>query len=110
MPCSAIRPSHSLRCSVVAADQDRVAAQEGGEHRGGDADVDPCHPLADPVRVERAAAQTAVLLGDEDQMDAEVVAAHRAHGLLGAGVVAVEVEPAARRQLRRRGSRPARTA
>ena len=37
------------------ADQDRVGAEEGGEHRGRDPDVDAGEPFADPVGVERAA-------------------------------------------------------
>ena len=77
---------------VGAADQDRVAAEEGGEHAGGDAEVDRGHPLADAVDVERAAAHPAVLLGDEQQLDAELLAAHAAHELLRELVALVELD------------------
>ena len=92
MPCSAMRPSQSLRCSGVAADEDGVAAEERGEHRGGEPDVDAGQPLADPVGVERAAAQPAVLLRDEHQVHTEGVAAHRADCVLRADVLVVELE------------------
>ena len=75
-----------------AADHDRVAAEERRQHRGGDAEVDGGHPLAGPVDVEGRAAHAAVLLGDEQQLDAEVVAAHPLDQLGGELVALVEVD------------------
>ena len=62
-----------------AAEDDRVRAEEGGEDAGGDAEIDLCHLLAHPVDVERAAAHALEVLGDEQQLNAQAVAAHRAH-------------------------------
>ena len=82
-----------------AADADRVAAEERGEHAGGDAEVDARHLLADAVDVEGAAAHAAVLLGDEEELDAELVAAHRADELHRALVARVELEQLLVRQM-----------
>ena len=87
-----MRPIQRRFCSSRAADRDRVAAQEGGEHGGGDAEVDGGHPLAHAVDVHRRAAHAAVLLGDEQELDAEVLAAHAAHELLGELVALVELD------------------
>ena len=62
-----------VRC---ASDHDRVAAQERRQDRRGHAEVDAGHPLTGSVHVEGRTAHAAVLLGDEQQLDAEVVAAH----------------------------------
>ncbi len=67
-----------LALDVRPADPDRVAAEERGQHRRGDPEVDPRHQLAHAVDVERAAAHPPVLLGDEQQLDAELRAAHLA--------------------------------
>jgi len=75
-----------------AAEVDRIAAQEGREHAGGDAQIDARHRLADPVDVEGAAPHAAVGLRDEEQLDAELAAAHGAHRLERKLVVAVELE------------------
>ena len=74
------------------ADEYRVAAEEGGEHAGGDPHVEPGHLLADPVDVDRAAAHPAVFLGDEQQLDAQLVAAHAPDQVNGALIVVVELE------------------
>ena len=71
---------------------DRIAPEERGEHARRHPHVDRRHPLADSVHVERAAAHPAVLLGDEEQLDAEIVAAHLADEVFRALVVAVEPE------------------
>ena len=47
------------------------------------------HVLAHPVDVERAAAHPAVLLGDEHQLDAELVAAHAVDDVLWADILVV---------------------
>ncbi|CPR13355.1 hypothetical protein BN971_04665 [Mycobacterium bohemicum DSM 44277] len=86
-------PAQPLLALLVGrADQDRIGAQEGGENRCGEPDVDARQAFTDPVGVEGPAAQPAVLLGDEHQLNTEVLAAHRADGLLGADVVVVEFE------------------
>ena len=88
-----------LALLLGAAHQDRVAAQERREDRRAHPDVDPGHPLADAVGVERVAAHAAVRLGDEGQLYAEGVAAHRPHRVLGTGVLVVELEESALGQL-----------
>ncbi len=51
------------------------------------------HHLADPVRVEGAAVHPAVLGGDEDQLDAELLGVrHRTDDVLGTHVLMVEFE------------------
>ena len=93
-------PPQPLRTLLVgAAHQDGVTAQERGEDGGAQADVEAGHPLAHPVGVEGAATHPAVLLGDEDQLDAQGVAAHGPHRVLGAHVLVVELEHALLRQL-----------
>ncbi len=79
------------------ADQDRVAAQERGEDRGGQADVLAGHDLAEQVGVEGPTAHASVRLGDEDQLDAQV-GRHRTHRVLGADVLVVELQLAIERQ------------
>ena len=72
-------------------DGDRVAAQKRRQDGGGDAQVDPRHLLADAVHVERAAAEAAELLRNEQELDAELVrAAHVPHDLQRAFVARVE--------------------
>ncbi len=79
------------------ADEDRVAAEERGEHGGGEADVVTRHLFADAVGVERVAVHAAVRLGHEHELDTELLrVAHRSHDVLGTDVVAVEVELALR--------------
>ena len=86
-----MRESQSFFCSGVAPDGDRVAAQEGRQHRGGDAQVDARHLFADAVHVERAAAEAAELLGNEQELDPQLVrAAHVPHDLERALVARVQ--------------------
>jgi hypothetical protein len=80
------------------AEDDRVAAQEGRQHAGGDAEVDRRQLLADAVDVEGATAHAAVLLGDEQQLDAQLVAAHGAHDLHRELVGVIQLEQPLRRQ------------
>jgi hypothetical protein len=75
---------------VGGADRDRVAAERGGEHARRHPEVDGRHLLADPAHVEAAAAHAAVLLGNEQQVDAQVVAAHLADQVDRALVIAIE--------------------
>src|SRR6478672_2482613 len=75
MPCSATRPSHSLRCSSVPP------SRTGSLPRNV-AKTDVPSPMSMP----------AIRLGDEDELYAERVAAHRAHGVLRADVLVVELE------------------
>ncbi len=74
------------------ADEDRVGAEERGENRGGQTDVDAAHAFAHAVDVERAAAHPAVLLGQEDQLDPELLALHGPDKVFRAHVVMVELE------------------
>ena len=57
------------------ADADRVAAQEGGQHGCGHAQVDARHLFADAVDVERAAAHAAEFFGNEQELNAQLVGA-----------------------------------
>ena len=84
--------SQRFCCCLGAAEHDRVAAEERGEHAGRDADVDRGHQFAHAVHVEGAAAHPAVRLGDEQQRDAELVAAHPAHDRLGELVGGVQLQ------------------
>jgi hypothetical protein len=81
------------------AHQDRVAAQEGGEGRRGQPDVVPRHRLADEIGVEGAAVHAAVGGGHKDQLHAQLRrVAHRAHGVLGADIVVIQLQLPLRRQ------------
>ncbi len=94
-----MRVIHCFFCSAVPPTRDRVAPEERGEHSGGDADVDAGHALAHPVDVEGAAAHSAVLLGDEQKLDAELAAAHLVDHVGRELVALVEVEQDALGQL-----------
>ena len=98
MPSFGDPPEPLLALLGGAADDDRVAAQEGGQHRGCESDVKAGEPFADPVGVERSAAESAVLLRDEDKLHAKVFTAHRADRFLRADIVVVKVQPAVVRQ------------
>ena len=75
------------------ADDDGVGAEEGREDRGGQTDVLARHDLAHPVSVEGSAVHPVVGLGDEDQLNAQLLGvAHRAHDVLGATVLVVELK------------------
>ena len=74
--------------------EDGVAAQGRREDQRRDSDIDAGQALAHTVRVERAATQPAVLLGDEDELHAELVTTHRSNGVLGAHVLVVELKAA----------------
>ena len=64
------------------ADSDRIAAQKRGQHGGGHAQIDARHLLADAIHVEGAAAHSAELLRNEQELNAQLVrAAHVAHDL-----------------------------
>jgi hypothetical protein len=56
------------------------------------------HLFADPVDVERSAAHAAVLLGDEEQLHTEGVAAHAADDVLRAHVLVIELQLFVRRK------------
>jgi hypothetical protein len=75
-----------------SSEEDRVAAKERRKHAGGHADIETGHLLAHAVDVDRAAAHPAVLLGDEQQLDAKLVTAHPADEVLGAHVVVVQLQ------------------
>jgi hypothetical protein len=75
------------------ADDDGVGAEEGREDRGGQTDVLARHDLAHAVGVEGSAVHPVVGLGDEDQLNAQLLGvAHRAHDVLGATVLVVELK------------------
>ena len=77
----------------MPADSDRVAAQERRQLRGREPEVDRRHPLADAVDVERAASHAPVLVGHEQQLDAELIAGrHPAHDLLWELVTLIELD------------------
>ena len=73
MPSSAMRRQPDLLLLRSGADGDRIAAEESGQHRGRDAQVDARHLLADAVDVEGAAAHAAELFGNEQELDAQLV-------------------------------------
>ncbi len=83
-------------------DRDRVGAEERREHAGGHPQVDTGHRLADPVDVEGAGAHPAVLLGDEDQLDPQLLAAHQANGVDRALVEVIQLKQALVGQVPRR--------
>ena len=64
---------------VRAADADGIRAERDREHRGGEAEIDLRELHRQPVDVVRAAAHPAVLLGQEDEMEAHVGPEHGAH-------------------------------
>ncbi len=88
-----------LLLDVCAADRDRVTAQERGQHPGGQAEVDAGHLLTHAVDVEGPAAHPAVLLGDEQQLDAELGPAHRPDDLDRSLILRVQLEQPAIGQL-----------
>ena len=75
-----------------AAEDDRIGAEERGEDAGRDPEVAAGEDLTDAIDVERAAAHAAVLLLEEEELDAELGAAHGADELDGELVAGVEVE------------------
>ena len=79
-------------------DHDRVGAEERCQHAGCHSQVDTRHRLADAVDVIGRAAHPAEFLGDEQQLDAELVAAHLVDGVHRTFVVTVEVEDAVLRK------------
>ena len=87
-----------------AADGDRFGAEKRRQHGGRDAEIDRGHALADPIDVDRLAAHPAELLRYEEQLDAELLAAHAAHGLLGKLVALVELISVASGSSRRANS------
>jgi hypothetical protein len=71
------------------AEEYGVAAEERREDAGGHADVDAGHLLAHPVDIDRSAAHPAVLLGNEQQLDAQLVTAHAPDNVLWAHIVVI---------------------
>ena len=97
-----MRPSQRACWSGVPPTTIGSLPEERRQHRGGHAEIDAGHPLTDAIDVERRAAHAAVLLGDEQQLDAQVVAAHPLHQLGGELVALIEVDEQLLRQLARR--------
>jgi hypothetical protein len=56
-----------------AADGDGIGAKEGGQDPGRDAEVGSRHGLGHAVDVVGAGAEPAVLLGDEEQVEADLI-------------------------------------
>ncbi len=83
-----------LALVASTADADRIATEERREHRGGHPDVDAGHPIAHPGDVEGTATHAAVLLFDEQQLDAELLAAHAPHEIGGKLVLLVQLDQA----------------
>ena len=74
------------------ADKDRIAAQERGQHRRGDAQVDARHFLADAIHIEGSATHASELFGDEQELNAQLVrAAHVVNDFQRAFVLIVEL-------------------
>jgi hypothetical protein len=82
----------ALPLLLGAAEADGIAAQQGGEDAGGDPEIDARQGLADLVDVEGPTAHAAVLFGDEEELDAQILAAHPADEVVGELVSGVEVE------------------
>ena len=74
-----------------AADDDGIGAEEGGEHAGGNAEIDAGHGLGDAVDVVRAAAQAVIFFVDKDQVQADVVV-EVGEDLVGKAIFVVELE------------------
>ena len=85
-----------LLLRVGAADQDGVGAQMDGEEAGGDAEADLAHLLGDRGDVAGAAAQAAVLLGDEEQLQADLGSEQLADDVLGEDLVCVALRGSSR--------------
>ena len=88
-----MRLSHKLLLLGSSADRNRIAAQKRGEQGRGEAKIDARHLFADEVDIEGASAQAAVLLGNEQQLNAELVrVAHVVDDLFRALVALVEFD------------------
>ncbi len=75
------------------ADGDGVAAQKRSQHRRGDAQVDARHLFAHAVHIEGAAAHAAELLGNEQELNAQLVGvAHVPDDLQRALVALVQLD------------------
>ena len=73
------------------ADRDRIAAQERGQHRRGDAEIDTRHLFANAIHIEGAAAHAAELFGNEQKLNAQLVrAAHVTDDFERAFVLVIE--------------------
>ena len=100
VPVLGERPIHSAFCSGVAADVDRVGAEEGGENAGRDAEVDRGHGLGHPVDVVGAAAEAAELLRDDQQVEADLLRVVEVlHDLLGKLVPELDLQQLRRREV-----------
>ncbi len=74
------------------ADKDRIAAQERGQHGGGDAQIDARHFFADAIHIEGAAAHAAELFRNEQELNAQLVrAAHVTNDFQRAFVAIIEL-------------------
>ena len=88
-----MRLSQSFFCSGVAPTVIGIAAQERGQHRGGDAQIDARHLFADAVHIEGAAAHAAELFGNKQELNAQLVrAAHVADDLQRAFVARIQLD------------------
>jgi hypothetical protein len=76
-----------------ATDDDRVDPERDGEKRGGHTQVDPRHLLGYAEQVAAAAAESAHLLGEEQQMKTELRPEHFVHQLEREPVLLVERQP-----------------
>ena len=74
------------------AEDDRVAAQERGQHAGCYPEIDVPHHFADAVHIKRTATHAAKFLRDEKQVDAKTLAAHFAHDFNRKLIFGVELE------------------
>ena len=75
-----------------ATDADRVAAEEGRQYTGGDADIYTRHAFANPVEIESSTAHAVEGLGNEEELDAQLRPTHFADDVDGELVARVELE------------------
>ena len=83
---------------VGGAHQDGVGAQMDGQEGGGHAQADLGHLLGDRRDVAGAAAHAPVLLGDEEQLQADLGPEQLADGFFGEDLLCVPLAQLLRRQ------------
>ena len=68
-----------------------IAAQERSQHGRGDAQIDARHLFTDHIHIEGAAAETAAVFGDEQELNAQLIrAAHMPDDLQRAFVAVIQ--------------------
>ena len=98
VPSSASLPSHFSFCSSVAPTRMGSVPRWMARNAVADAQADLGHLFRDRGYVARAAAHAPVLLGDEEQLQADLGPEQLADGFLGEDLVGVPLAQLLRRQ------------